>query len=409
MPKSSSLVLLALLAPLPLDAQAQVWVVDDDGGAGVHFTTIQAAVNAAADGDVVLVRSGSYAGVTVDAKELAVVADAGADARAQLCVVRDLAPSQTVELRGLFLTALRLENSLGPVWIEDVTVERPAVGGAGFGGAVDIIGCRDVGLQRCTISVLENPFSPGKHGVRIQTSEVHLYLTTATGGKGADFALFGSVGGAGLRVESGAVYLYGGAYVGGAGGAGAGMGPFGSCDPGSAGGPGLFLAAGAQLTRAGGFFLGGAGGPGGVDLWGGFVCANGPPGPPTSIDPTATVFPLNVLSQSYEIDSPVRGGQVATGRVDGVGAVEVFLLVSPEPAHEIFTSLLGAACVSPNGLIVLPVGTTDLNGDLALAFPMPFLGGGVEAIHLFTQTLYLKWGALTLGSGSALHVIDASL
>ena len=39
----------------------ETWVVDDDGGAGVDYTTIPAAVNAAAARDTIEVRSGTCA------------------------------------------------------------------------------------------------------------------------------------------------------------------------------------------------------------------------------------------------------------------------------------------------------------------------------------------------------------
>ena len=41
-------------------AAGATWVVDDDGGAGVDYTTIQAAVDAASAGDTIEVRSGTY-------------------------------------------------------------------------------------------------------------------------------------------------------------------------------------------------------------------------------------------------------------------------------------------------------------------------------------------------------------
>lgn len=54
---------LALLASLALGTALQApttWVVDDDGGPGVDFTDLQQAINAAAAGDLILVKPGDY-------------------------------------------------------------------------------------------------------------------------------------------------------------------------------------------------------------------------------------------------------------------------------------------------------------------------------------------------------------
>ena len=61
--------LLALAAPR---AAAEVWVVGPPGP-GVDFAQIGQAVSAAAEGDVILVRSGTYAGFTVKAKLLTII------------------------------------------------------------------------------------------------------------------------------------------------------------------------------------------------------------------------------------------------------------------------------------------------------------------------------------------------
>ena len=59
-------------------AVGATWVVDDSGGAGVDYTTIQAAVDAASDGDTIEVRSGIYnENVGVD-KRITLIGD-GAD------------------------------------------------------------------------------------------------------------------------------------------------------------------------------------------------------------------------------------------------------------------------------------------------------------------------------------------
>ena len=52
------LVLAVLVLACAGTAAGATWVVDDDGGAGVDYTTIQAAVNASATGDTIEVRDG---------------------------------------------------------------------------------------------------------------------------------------------------------------------------------------------------------------------------------------------------------------------------------------------------------------------------------------------------------------
>ena len=52
----STVVSILLLTPL-LGSQGRVWVVDDGGGPGVDFTDLPDAVNAAGEGDVLLIRA----------------------------------------------------------------------------------------------------------------------------------------------------------------------------------------------------------------------------------------------------------------------------------------------------------------------------------------------------------------
>ena len=73
-----------LLASSQVDAQGKLWVVDDDGGPGVDFTAIQDAVDAAVDGDGILVRPGDYGRVTIDGKSLRVIDRLGSESECRM-------------------------------------------------------------------------------------------------------------------------------------------------------------------------------------------------------------------------------------------------------------------------------------------------------------------------------------
>src|SRR5688572_18660193 len=91
---------LALLV-LPVDrAAAGVLVVDASGGGA--FTDLPAAVAAAADGDILLLKSGAYTAPTIANKALDVVADTGASVVVQgPFAVTDLTATRAVTITGV--------------------------------------------------------------------------------------------------------------------------------------------------------------------------------------------------------------------------------------------------------------------------------------------------------------------
>src|SRR5262245_49501533 len=109
-PRRVLALLLAALAPSLASAQnANVLVVDVAGGAGSAFTDIQTAINAAASGDIVLVRAGSYSAISIQAKSLSVVADAGAVVTVfGTSRIGALTTDQRVEVKDLQFTNLQV-------------------------------------------------------------------------------------------------------------------------------------------------------------------------------------------------------------------------------------------------------------------------------------------------------------
>ena len=84
---------------LPLAAQGpSVLVVDESNGPGAEFTQLQAAIDAAAEGDLLLVRPGNYTG-TVDGKSLVMQAESSGVELYDLRVV-NLGSHQSFAMRG---------------------------------------------------------------------------------------------------------------------------------------------------------------------------------------------------------------------------------------------------------------------------------------------------------------------
>jgi len=228
-----------LLAPFALvsAAHATDWIVDDNGGPGVHFTTIQAAIDASQPGDHVRVRSGVYAGFIVDGKWLVVAEEPGAETLITgRVIVRNVPVAGGVQCIGLRLepttnpggSSLHIGPSIGPVTISRCTIRGwsstvPST-------AVSVTSAERVLLHECSSiagnasAVLSN--SAGAPGIEVAASYVEIHGGSATGGRGGstwsgsdnDDLFDGTIGGPGLRVSSGSTHAERTSFIGGRGG-----------------------------------------------------------------------------------------------------------------------------------------------------------------------------------------------
>ena len=93
---------LTLFASQGLASAQAVHVVDKRGAAGSQFTSINAAVAAASEGDMIVVRQGGYdEDVVIDGIGLRIQADQGSGAYVDKLRVRNLAAHQTVAIGGI--------------------------------------------------------------------------------------------------------------------------------------------------------------------------------------------------------------------------------------------------------------------------------------------------------------------
>ena len=138
-----------LVAPT---AAQDVLIVDQAGGPGV-FTTLGAAVAAAQEGDVLLVKQGAYfEDLVIDGKSLVVQEESGANVLVRRIQVQNLGPTQFVAVRGLdwdnsHELSLGLLDNQGPVWIEDAGHVDLAPFFESVGGY--IVNCSSVVLRDC--------------------------------------------------------------------------------------------------------------------------------------------------------------------------------------------------------------------------------------------------------------------
>ena len=146
-------------ASIPLlasSAPGETFVVDRQGGAGSQFVDIQSAIDAAMDGDLIVVQPGKYVPFTIDGKALTILGQDGV-------VVRYAAPSYTwvtirnvgggdaVALIDFELVRIEVRDCQGTVILdsldfvdeESLWVDLPAI--------VELRTVQDVRMHRCLV------------------------------------------------------------------------------------------------------------------------------------------------------------------------------------------------------------------------------------------------------------------
>jgi hypothetical protein len=190
----TTLTLACLLTPAAL---AGTWTVGLPA-TGADFVSIQAAIDAAAEGDLILVEQGSYQEqLRIDAKGLTIqglgnvnlVGPAATLTSQPLLHVENLTPGQEVHLRdlsilritGVWGDAIRLERNRGSVWIEQAFVDTYD------GHALRVVDCDDVLLSEVTLqanSAFQDPLGSNQpsHGLLLEDgSSVQAFQLDAIG------------------------------------------------------------------------------------------------------------------------------------------------------------------------------------------------------------------------------------
>ncbi|HZL99181.1 MAG TPA: hypothetical protein VFD43_02920 [Planctomycetota bacterium] len=188
-----ALVTSCLLLLVPASA-ASTWVVDAAGGG--HFTSIQAAIDAAAPGDVLLVMSGNYAAFTLD-KDLSILGPATGSP--PFVPGESLLLMDNAAIAGLRFSTLEVAGAAGFVLLDEIHVDGNLVGGAACDG-MRIEGCAQVHVARSLIHGKDGDEWCESRALGIVDSTVTLTGCTLVGGTGWGDDFFGYPGIEGLDI-----------------------------------------------------------------------------------------------------------------------------------------------------------------------------------------------------------------
>lgn len=382
-------VLLFAALAAPAGAQSLI-VVDAALGPGADHATINAAVQAASDGDTLLVRPGAYnEAFTLDGLALTIIADGPAGSVIVLNAnVRNLAANEQVTLRGLtaapfffsLLPASSIKNCDGAIHIEDCTFLSAPTNPL---GNVLIDDARAVTMSRCTI-VPGFGTTASEAGLVVLESNLALFDSTVTGTDGTQSVVGPTVGNAAIRAVGSRISVSGSTLTGGDGGDG--LPHFGPCQDGADGGHALeMVASGAgDVEIIDSALVGGAAGASG-----GSGCTAGTPGFGVATLPGAgTVVQRPGSAPQFTLTSPLRSGDLLQFELLGPPNAPVSLLLGlePGPIAPVDPLLTGVATVGAP-LLVLPYFPIPGDGDFdqSDAPGTVVLPPGLSHLHLYFQ------------------------
>lgn len=406
------------LALLAMPASAGVIVVDVTGGPGSQFTQIGFAVQAAAEGDVILVRPGSYNPVFLGDKSLTIQADGGASlvdpnfGGGGGLSIANLSAGKRIVLRGLtfvgqldfgngvFSTSMSAQNCAGTLWIDTCTSNSQVV----------VTNCANVVVTNSNLrggDCIQPPLSP-RPALDVTASNVFVHDTILIGGNGYNASTSLPIhpagdGSAALRAVGGTAFLSNCATRGGAGGFGF-LHPNAGCLSAGLGGPALHLASGNPAVTS-------------VDC----VLAVGNPGntPGACSPPTGTVLPVDVDSGTWTPWAGTPGGFKASSPVreqqslqltfkDAVGS-SVFVLLSANTSSALTPQFSGALQLAVP-LLVTGLGAIPAGGTLNLPIVVPSLPAGVLGAVVFLQGATCPpTTPCTIGAPAVVVVLDSTL
>ena len=381
-------------------ARAQQVLVVGPGG----YSLPQQAIDAAADGDIVLVKPGAATGATwtISGKSLTLLGDIGTNPTLGPGWIQNISASQHVTVRGIDVQWFVKVQSDGPVWLEDMTLTASLTGPLPTTDfpMLQLTNCASVVVRGCAVyATVANQPTPA--AFLSTNSHAYVYSSSFHGAKGPEFNVgnpYLSHGAPGGQIEGGTLFASASSFSGGAGGTFVG----GGFDPtalGGAGGPGLINHGEVVFQGSGASGGPGSYGPGGY----------GPNGPAFRGEvPSAIAWTTHVLTNS----SPVREGQDVVFSFGGPAGERVGMYFSANPIPGIPEfGFGGVLVVDPLSAAPMFLGVLAPPGGLAVHFTAPNLPPAVMGSTVYAQSYFFDAALtyVTIGPATAVTVLDSSL
>lgn len=389
-----------------LDASRALADVRTVGPTG-QYPNLQSAIDAASDGDVLLVAPGAGGAFTVDGKSLVIAGDGDGSVKASCgsFAIRNLGPAQSVVLRNFEQTpslgfgpnpACRVEQCAGAVFFEDCAL----VDGD---PTLLVQSCAAVELARCTVrGFVYTPVTSTSSGAAVEMLDAALHVQASTlqgadGKDGVNFSLQAPHPGEPALRASGASFVtaVGSILIGGAGGDGA-WAHIGGCVNGEIGGAAVELHDASTAYVRDCALQAGAGGAATSS------CLPGSSGWPIDAAP-GTWTQSAVSADRLTSTSPLREGQLGKLEIFGASSAthHVFASGTQAPWHApaLGGTWLPAPPFVPLGALVAP------NGYGAVSFAVGELGAGVAAAALYVQAVRIDAATSTAAVSSSTHVV----
>lgn len=393
---------LAVLVAVVSQAHCQkTWIVDAGGGG--HYKTIQAAVNAASEGDTIYLKSAPFRESFTVSKGLHFRAAAN-NGISGFATITNLSKTSTLTIKGMSTASLRFTNNAGAIHCEDLTFSTASMPTV---PPCKVSNCALISFQRCSRVVPQYAlpvYGTQPPSIDISNSQVLLAECRIQGANDIYQTTISLAGSPGIAAVSSTVRISGGSVTG-------GNGTTKSPVPGITNAwPGIQISGGSLVIddSEGKTFVAAGSTPSSTLVQHAIVDS----GAKITIDPGVKLYSSNT-SVHFKSTSPivrilpgivasgaVSGGKVTTSRFGTPGSLSVLLLSLP---RMLLQTPFGEMWMDTSAILAIDPRILPASGSTTLHIPIP-AQGIPNGVSLCFQSLELLKAQMTLSLPSVVLV-----